>query len=300
MLGPRATRMPLRGQKDYPGKQTARSRSSDYDRGYEWHFKPFDAGDDFEKMARLLRRLARAPRLIVVYGRAEGRAGPKRPASTAVGSNRPNREHFGGLSPRAWLAASTSMTRPSRQALGAPERYLEAAIFIRDHVLPGGIPRLHDDRLSPSARTGLMRSGRCCGLPHVAPPPRSSVSDLPILKCLGGRGDLKAVHGVGDSGNRVNQGMPIYDRQADLPYINMSDPIPPQMWAALVRERKDRVEFIADRFTGCRWPAIVERKLKIGLGSNSASSIPSPAANATISAAPVPRNSDGWRRTVVF
>ncbi len=52
--------------------------------------------------------------------------------------------------------------------------------------------------------------------------------------------------------SRSTSGRPIF--------INMSDPIPPEMWAALVRERKDRVQLIVDRFA--EKVAAIERKLE--------------------------------------
>ena len=84
--------------------------------------------------------------------------------------------------------------------------------------------------------------------------------------------------------------MPIYVGRPI--FINMSDPIPPQMWAALVRERKDRVELIADRFT--EQVAAIERKLKT---VSEATRIVDPGGASPSARVP---QSDGWGRTVVF
>ena len=42
--------------------------SSDYDNGFEWWFRLFDAGSDFDRMAHELRRMARLDRVILCMG----------------------------------------------------------------------------------------------------------------------------------------------------------------------------------------------------------------------------------------
>ena len=73
---------------------------------------------------------------------------------------------------------------------------------------------------------------------------------------------LKAVAGVGDSAV-CQAGQPIYTGRAR--FAGMDDPIPPQLWAAVVRERRDRVALAADRYA----PAIIEvdRKLCAASGA---------------------------------
>jgi hypothetical protein len=223
--------------------------STDYDRGYQWFFRPYDAGDDFDRMARTLRALATAPRLIACMGEPKPGLDLKAPHQRLWARDDPS-ENTMVEAPRAWIAIDVDDTSVP-PGLGHPHRYIEGAIFVRDHLLPEEF-RGCTMVVSPSARTGLRGPGllraRLWLLLDRAYP-------LPVLK-LWVRG-LRAMHGVGDSAV-CQTGQPIYAGRPK--FIGMTDPIPPQMWAALVRERKDRVELIADRFT----PAVkaIERKLE--------------------------------------
>jgi hypothetical protein len=223
--------------------------STDYDRGFEWWFRPYDAGDDFDKMARLLRRLARAQRLIACMGDLKPGLDLSVPHQRLWARNDAN-ENTMVEAPRAWLAIDVDDASVP-PGLGAPELYVEAAIFIRDHGLPEefhGVTMIVSATARPGLRGRALLRARLWFLLDRAYP-------LPVLKTWT-RG-LKAIHGVGDS-SVCRVGQPIYLGRPI--FINMSDPIPPQMWAALVRERKDRVQLIVDRFA--EKVAAIERKLE--------------------------------------
>jgi hypothetical protein len=223
--------------------------SSDYDNGLEWWFKPFDAGADFDRMARSLRALAGAPRVILCMG------------SPILGLNleAPHRRLWARPDPsentmtatdRAWLAIDVDdgLVPPG---LGAPGRYVEGAIHIRDAMLPEefrGVTMI----VSPSARTGLRGSSLLrCRMWFLL----DREYALAVLKAWT-RG-LKAVAGVGDS-SICTPGQPIYVGRPL--FARMCDPISPQLWAAAVRDRKDRVALVANRYA----PAVVEIDRKLG------------------------------------
>ena len=229
--------------------------SSEYDNGFEWWFKPFNVGADFDKHARLLRRYAQIDRVIMCMG------GPKPGIDLGAPHQRlwardDPRENTMVVVPRAWLPIDVD-DPPVPPGLGAPGRYVEGAIHVRDAMLP---EEFHGCTMvvSPSARTGLRGPALLrCRMWFLLDRPY----DLPILKAWT-RG-LKAVAGVGDS-SVCQAGQPIYTGRAQ--FVGMGDPIPPQLWAAVVRERTERVALVADRYA----PAIVEIDRKLCTASGAA------------------------------
>jgi hypothetical protein len=107
--------------------------SSDYDHGFVWWFKSFDAGANFDRMARALRRMAQAPRVILCMGV------PKPGLNLAAPHQRLwARDDCSNTMiavPRAWLAIDVD-DAPVPPGLGNPDRYVEGAIFVRDTMLP--------------------------------------------------------------------------------------------------------------------------------------------------------------------
>ena len=225
--------------------------SSDYDNGLEWWLKPFDAGADFNRMARALRAMA-APRLIVCMGEPKPGLDLSPPQRRLWARSDPSENTIVAI-PRAWVAIDVD-DAPVSPGLGALDRYVEGAIFVRDTLLPQEF-RGYTMVVSPSARTGLRGSTLLRARLWFL---LDREYDLPVLK--GWTRGLRAVAGVGDSAI-CRAGQPIYTGRPR--FVGMRDPIPPQLWAAAVRDRKDRVALVADRYA----PAIVEIERKIGLAS---------------------------------
>jgi hypothetical protein len=222
--------------------------SSDYDNGYEWWFRLFDAGSDFDRMAHELRRMARLDRVILCMGSPKPGLDLSTPHRRLWARSDP-RENTMITVPRAWIAIDVD-DAPVPAGLGAPGRYVEGAIYVRDAFLPEEF-RGATMIVSPSARTGLRgpallraRLWFLIDRPH----------ELPVLKRWT-RG-LKAVVGVGDSA--IDQAaQPIYTGRAR--FVGMADQIPPQLWAVVVRGSKDRVGLVADRYE----PKVVEIERKM-------------------------------------
>jgi hypothetical protein len=194
--------------------------SSDYDNGFEWWFRLFDAGSDFDQMARELRRMARQERVILCMG------SPKPGLDLSVAHRRlwarsdPHENTMVAAS-RAWIAIDVGDAAVPA-GVGDPERFVEGAIYVRDQVLPEEF-RSCTVIVSPSARTGLRG---------------------PTLLRSWTKG-LRAVIGVGDPAI-VQIGQPIYVGRAR--FIGMRDPISPQLWAVVVCGSKDRVALVAGRY----------------------------------------------------
>ena len=222
--------------------------SSDYDNGFKWRFWPFDAGTDFDRMARELRRMAQQDRVILCMGSP----------TFGLDLTIPHRRLWARdvnantmvATARAWLAIDVDDASVPR-GLGDPGLYVEGATYIRDLVLPA---EFHDATMvvSPSARTGLrgpsLLRARLWFL-------LDQTHELPTLKSWT-RG-LKTSAGVGDSAI-VQAAQPIYVGRAR--FVGIADPIPPKLWAAVARGSKDRVALVADRFD----PVVVEIERKIG------------------------------------
>ena len=130
--------------------------SSDYDNGFKWLFWPFDAGANFDRMARELRRMAQQDRLILCMGAP--RFGldltipHRRLWARDLRTRSVNANTMEGAA-RAWLAIDVDDAGVPR-GLGDPGLYVEGATYIRDLVLP---EEFRDATMvvSPSARTGL-------------------------------------------------------------------------------------------------------------------------------------------------
>ena len=126
--------------------------SSEYGNGFEWGFKPFSVGADFDRQAVLLRRLAEMDRVIACMG------APKPGIDLNLYHQRlwardDPRENTMVVVPRAWLPIDVDGAAVP-PGLGAPEGYVEGAIHVRDAMLP---EEFHGATMvvSPSARTGL-------------------------------------------------------------------------------------------------------------------------------------------------
>jgi hypothetical protein len=217
-------------------------QSSDYDHGYEWLFKPFDAGSDFDRMARELRLMAVMERVILCMGAPVAGLDLDQPhvrrwARSALFENTML------AVPRAWIAVDVD-DAVVPHGLGDRTRFVEGAIHVRDHLLP---EEFHSATMvvSPSARTGLRGPTLLrCRLWHLLDKPY----ELLALKRWT-RG-LKAIVGVGDSAI-IQAGQPIYVGRAI--FLGMADLIPPQMRAVVARGRHDRVSLDVERYE----PAVV-------------------------------------------
>ena len=221
---------------------------SEYDNGFEWWFKPFNIGADFDKHARLLRRYAQIDRVIMCMGDPKSGIDFNFYHQRLWARDDPPENTMVAVS-RAWMPIDVD-DAPVPPGLGAPGRYVEGAIHVRDKMLP---EEFHGCTMvvSPSARTGLRGPALLrCRMWFLLDRPQ----ELLALKAWT-RG-LKAVAGVGDSAV-CQAGQPIYTGRAR--FVGMDDPIPPQLRAAVVRERMERVALAADRYA----PAIVEIDRKL-------------------------------------
>lgn len=216
--------------------------SNEYDHGFEWLFKPFDGGSDFDRMGRELRLMAVMDRVILCMGAP----------IAGLDLNQPHVRRWArsGLFentmlavPRAWIAIDVD-DAVVPHGLGDPARYVEGAIHVRDHMLP---KEFHGATtiVSPSARTGLRGPTLLrCRLWFLLDKPYELLA-LKRWTC-----GLKAIFGVGDSAI-IQAGQPIYVGRAR--FVGMADPIPPQMRAVVVRGRHDRVSLDVERYE----PAVV-------------------------------------------
>ena len=189
--------------------------SSEYDNGFEWWFKPFNIGADFDKHARLLRRYAQIDRVIMCMG--DPKSGidfnlyhQRLWARTTHPRTRWSRSHGHGC-------RSTSTTRLSLRGSERRDGMSKARSMSATTCFPK-IPRLHDGRVAVGPHW-LARPG-AAALPMWFLLDRPY--ELPALKAwtLG----LKAVAGVGDSAV-CQAGQPIYTGRAR--FVGMDDPIPP-------------------------------------------------------------------------
>jgi hypothetical protein len=229
--------------------------SSEYDNGFEWWSKPFNIGADFDKHARLLRRYAQIDRVIMCMGDPKSGIDFNFYHQRLWARDDPPENTMVAVS-RAWMPIDVD-DAPVPPGLGAPGRYVEGAIHVRDKMLP---EEFHGCTMvvSPSARTGLRGPALLrCRMWFLLDRPQ----ELLALKAWT-RG-LKAVAGVGDSAV-CQAGQPIYTGRAR--FVGMDDPIPPQLRAAVVRERMERVALAADRYA----PAIVEIDRKLIAASEAA------------------------------
>ena len=230
-------------------------QSNEYDNGYEWFFKPFDAGSDFDRMARELRLMARMERVILCMGSPKPGLDLDLPQRRLWMRSDPNENTMIAV-PRAWIAIDVDDALVP-DGLGDPERFVAGAIHIRDCVLPDEF-RGTTMIAGPSARTGLRgptllrcRTWFLLDRPH----------DLLVLKRWT-RG-LKAIVGVGDSAI-IQVGQPIYTGRAR--FVGIADPISPQMLATVVRGSRDRVVLDAGRYE----PAVVVIDHKLRAASTAA------------------------------
>jgi hypothetical protein len=217
--------------------------STEYDRGFEWWMKPFDAGTDPNRMVKTLRALAQAPRLIVCMGAPRPGLDLNQPHQRLWARSDPSENTMVEVR-RAWIAIDVDDAAVPH-GYGDPDRYVEGATYICDHVLP---EEFHSATtiVSPTARTGLRGPELLrCRLWFLLDRPYP----LPTLKTWT-RG-LKAVCGVGDSAI-AQVGQPIYTGRPK--FVGMDDPIPPLMWASMVRGRRVRAALVAERFA----PAVAE------------------------------------------
>jgi hypothetical protein len=221
--------------------------SSDYDNGFLWWFRLFEAGSDFERMAHELRRMARQERVILCMGSPKPGLDLSVPHRRLWAKKDPA-DNTMVATPRAWVAIDVD-DAPVPPGLGDPPRYVEGAIYIRDVMLPEEF-RDRTMIVSPSAHTGLRGAGLLRARMWFL---LDRLYELLALKRWT-RG-LKAVAGVGDS-SIAQAAHPIYVGRAR--FVGMSDPIPPQLRAVVVRGSRDRIGLVADRYD----PAIVVRGSK--------------------------------------
>jgi hypothetical protein len=222
--------------------------ATDYDLGFLWKMRPFDVGDDFDKMAKALLQMAARERTILVMG--VPRLGlDLRAAQRRLWARHNLLENTLLTTARAVLVIDVDDTTVPN-GLGDPDHFIEGAVWVRDNKLP---PEFHGVSMavSPSARTGLrgptlMR----CRMSFLLDQPHA----LPDLKRWT-RG-LKLVAGVGDSAI-CTPGQPIYVGRPR--FVGMTDPIPPDRWAVVARGSFDRVALVVDRYD----PAIVVLDTKL-------------------------------------
>ena len=128
------------------------SISSEYDHGFEWLFKPFIAGADFDRMARELRLVALMDRVILCMGAPVAGLDLDRPHVRRWARSGLFENTMIAV-PRAWIAVDVDDALVPH-GLGEPARSVEGAIHVRDAMLPEEF-RGATMIVPPSARTGL-------------------------------------------------------------------------------------------------------------------------------------------------
>jgi hypothetical protein len=208
---------------------------SDYDKVTWWRFLPVVAASH-EAMADRLRGLAMLPRRMIVVGRPIasldlGEKHLRRWADPAEATLR--------AVTRAWLPLDLDdVFVPA--GLGRAARLGEAALHVRDHLLP---EEFHGVRMvaAPSARTGMVGD---------------SVARLRIFAALDRAHPLQALKGWAKGarvclnlpldGSVLQAGQPIYTGRPK--FTGMDDPVPRGMRAVVLPGSKDTVTLEVRRF----------------------------------------------------